>query len=91
MIRGAFAWLAQKAAFTVIFVYRCTLAPLVGGQCRFEPSCSRYTEQAFKKHRPVRAFLLSVKRLLRCHPLAKGGYDPVPIADDGASKCGDCR
>jgi uncharacterized protein len=61
-----------------IHVYRLTLAPFLGGNCKFYPSCSHYAEQAIKIHGPKRGALLAAKRLLRCRPFTKGGHDPVP-------------
>lgn len=46
--------------------------------CRYHPSCSTYSRQAFEKHNFFYASILSVWRILRCNPLSKGGYDPVP-------------
>lgn len=46
--------------------------------CRYHPSCSSYSKQAFEKHNFFYAAILSVWRILRCNPLSKGGYDPVP-------------
>jgi len=46
--------------------------------CRYHPSCSTYAKEAFQKHNFFYASLLSVWRILRCNPLSKGGYDPVP-------------
>ena len=46
--------------------------------CRYHPSCSTYSKEAFQKHNFIYAALLSVWRILRCNPLSKGGYDPVP-------------
>jgi len=61
-----------------IDAYRATLAPLVGGYCRFYPSCSIYAEQALRRHGARRGLVLTLRRLLRCHPFRAGGYDPVP-------------
>ncbi len=63
----------------LIWVYRVTLSPFVGGQCRFEPTCSRYGEEALRRHGAWRGSFLTVGRLMRCHPLSKGGYDPPPV------------
>lgn len=46
--------------------------------CRYHPSCSTYSRQAYQKHNFFYASILSVWRILRCNPLSKGGYDPVP-------------
>jgi uncharacterized protein len=62
----------------LIDLYRVSLAPLIGGFCRYEPSCSRYAEEAIRRHGALRGSALSLRRLLRCHPLRAGGYDPVP-------------
>jgi len=45
--------------------------------CRFYPTCSEYGHQAIRKYGIIRGSVLSLKRLLRCHPLSSGGYDPV--------------
>jgi hypothetical protein len=58
--------------------YRLILSPLVGGACRFEPSCSRYAEEALLRHGPWRGGLLGLRRILRCQPLGGAGIDPVP-------------
>ena len=56
------------------------LRPLLGprGVCRFTPTCSQYAKQAISKHGVCKGSYLAVKRLLKCHPLHPGGYDPVP-------------
>ncbi|MBI2029016.1 membrane protein insertion efficiency factor YidD [Candidatus Gottesmanbacteria bacterium] len=45
--------------------------------CRFTPTCSEYSYKAIKKHGIIKGLILSFKRILRCNPLSKGGYDPV--------------
>ena len=76
---GALSRLACLPAVLLIRLYRVTLSPIVGGQCRFEPTCSRYALEAYRTHGLIRGTRLTVARLLRCHPLCKGGYDPVPL------------
>ncbi|MCK4682201.1 membrane protein insertion efficiency factor YidD [Candidatus Bipolaricaulota bacterium] len=61
-----------------IRVYRQAVSPLLPRRCRFYPSCSEYAIEAITKHGVLKGGRLTVKRLLRCHPLNPGGYDPVP-------------
>jgi putative membrane protein insertion efficiency factor len=58
--------------------YQLTLAPLLGGQCRFTPSCSAYAMEALATHGAARGARLAAWRVLRCSPLCAGGHDPVP-------------
>lgn len=62
----------------LLYAYRILLSPILGGQCRFYPSCSHYMEQAVIEHGSVRGIGLGVWRVLRCAPWQRGGYDPVP-------------
>lgn len=61
----------------VVKVYQFTLSPVLGRQCRFAPTCSWYALDALRKYGGVRGGWMMVKRLARCHPFSKGGYDPV--------------
>lgn len=61
-----------------IIAYQWTLRPLLGQQCRFEPSCSCYALDALATHGAVRGSWLAAGRILRCNPWHPGGYDPVP-------------
>lgn len=58
--------------------YRLLISPLYGNTCRYWPSCSTYALGAVEHHGAVRGTWLTIRRLGRCHPWAKGGYDPVP-------------
>lgn len=69
-----FAWLA----IGLIHLYRWVISPLIGPRCRFTPTCSLYAIEALKAHGFVKGCWLSGKRLLKCHPLNEGGFDPVP-------------
>ena len=67
-----------RALLLLIEVYRVTLAPLIGGFCRYQPSCSAYAEEAIRRHGAAAGSGLAMRRLLRCHPFHRGGFDPVP-------------
>jgi uncharacterized protein len=58
--------------------YQLGLSPLLGPRCRFYPTCSCYAHTAIARFGVLRGGWLGLKRLLRCHPFAEGGYDPVP-------------
>ena len=58
--------------------YRLVISPLYGNVCRYYPSCSAYALRAVEVHGAVKGSWLAGRRLLRCHPWALGGYDPVP-------------
>jgi putative membrane protein insertion efficiency factor len=59
--------------------YQRYLSPLKGGPtCRFYPSCSQYAYEAIAKYGALKGTYMAVRRVLRCHPLHPGGYDPVP-------------
>ncbi|MFY8127325.1 MAG: membrane protein insertion efficiency factor YidD [Chitinophagaceae bacterium] len=62
----------------LIKIYQYGISPLIGPKCRFTPTCSNYSIEAFKKYGLVKGFWLSLKRISNCHPLGKSGYDPVP-------------
>lgn len=66
------------AAICLIRSYQLLISPLLGPRCRYYPSCSHYAIDALRIHGPLRGAWLAARRLLRCHPLNAGGYDPVP-------------
>ena len=74
--------IAARPFIALIWVYRVTLSPLIGGHCRFEPTCSQYGLDAYRRFGAVRGTLLTARRILRCHPFSAGGYDPVPITNE---------
>jgi hypothetical protein len=61
-----------------IRVYQLSVGVLLRGACRFEPSCSRYSGEAIRRHGATRGLWLTVSRIARCHPFHPGGVDPVP-------------
>ena len=68
----------RLAVMALIHGYQLTLSHFVFTQCRFVPSCSHYTFEAVERYGAVKGAWLGIKRILRCHPLHRGGYDPVP-------------
>ncbi|MBU0692670.1 membrane protein insertion efficiency factor YidD [bacterium] len=68
------SWLLLR----LIDAYDVVLAPHLGGRCRFEPSCSNYMREAIVIHGIVKGIAMGLKRLVKCGPWTKGGYDPVP-------------
>ncbi|MFA7636618.1 MAG: membrane protein insertion efficiency factor YidD [Monoglobales bacterium] len=68
----------NKLALALIAFYRKQISPNKPPCCRFTPTCSEYALQAFEKYNFFKALWLSMWRLLRCNPLFKGGYDPLP-------------
>lgn len=68
----------------LVRIYQATLSPFLGGQCRYHPTCSHYAIQALKEHGAVKGAVLAARRIMRCHPFAKGGYDPVPAPKNDA-------
>jgi uncharacterized protein len=60
----------------LVRLYQLTLSPLIGRQCRFQPTCSNYMIGAVEKYGVLRGVPLGLWRILRCNPFCKGGYDP---------------
>ncbi|KOR26420.1 membrane protein [Clostridium sp. L74] len=58
-------------------MYRKYISPLKRPSCRFYPTCSQYAIEAIEKYGALQGTLISIKRILRCHPFNKGGYDPL--------------
>ena len=58
--------------------YRKLISPLLGPNCRFQPTCSMYAMIAVEKYGALKGGWLAIRRILRCHPWNPGGYDPVP-------------
>jgi putative membrane protein insertion efficiency factor len=71
-------WPARIALISSIRLYRGTLGTVLGGRCRFFPSCSAYAEQAIAEAGAIRGLPLSVWRVIRCSPLTGGGIDYPP-------------
>ena len=66
----------------LVKLYRVTISPLLGANCRFHPTCSAYAMEALRTHGAFRGSVLAAKRIGRCHPWGGHGYDPVPGEND---------
>ncbi|MBS3905351.1 MAG: membrane protein insertion efficiency factor YidD [Simkania sp.] len=71
-------FMLSKFARLIVYMYQWTISPLLGHCCRFYPSCSNYTLEALEKHGLYKGGVLSLKRILKCHPWHPGGVDQVP-------------
>lgn len=74
MVARAMRWLALK----LIRFYQLAISPWLPSACIYEPSCSKYTYQAIHRYGFFKGGWMGFKRIMRCHPFARGGYDPVP-------------
>lgn len=66
----------------LVWLYQKLISPFLGLNCRFQPSCSAYAEEALREHGAVRGGWLALRRIGRCHPWGGSGYDPVPPVDE---------
>ena len=70
----------KKVSVFLIKLYKKTLSPMLevlGFHCKYYPTCSQYTKQAIEKYGILKGGFLGIKRILRCNPFSKGGYDPL--------------
>lgn len=74
----------KRLLLSLIAWYQRALSPHLPDACRYIPSCSEYTRVAIQRYGAARGSWMGLKRILRCNPLHKGGYDPVPELPDGA-------
>ena len=65
-------------AYLIVKAYQVIASPLLGANCRYNPTCSAYTLEALKKFGIIKGGLLSIKRVAKCHPWGGSGHDPVP-------------
>ena len=67
----------KKILIKTIRLYQLILSPLLGSNCRFEPTCSQYVIEAVEMNGALKGSVMGIKRLLKCHPWHPGGFDPV--------------
>lgn len=70
----------KKVIIFLLKLYKKTISPIIsacGIHCKFYPTCSEYTMQAVEKYGVIKGSFLGVKRILKCNPFSKGGYDPL--------------
>ena len=72
----------KKVLIFLIRIYQVGISPFFGRSCRFYPTCSEYTLTAIKRFGAWKGLFLGIKRIFKCHPFHKGGYDPVPEERD---------
>jgi putative membrane protein insertion efficiency factor len=84
--RALFRKIITFPFYLVIRVYQLIVSPIWPSACRFEPTCSHYAIEAFRKRGLFVGFYLMVKRIARCHPWGGFGYDPVPDQDLSSSE-----
>ncbi len=70
----------NKIFIKLIKYYQSNISPNTIKRCRYLPTCSQYGLECFQKFCFLKALFLTVYRILRCNPLFKGGYDPVPLS-----------
>ena len=67
----------RRLALVVLRIHQRVVSPLMPPACRYHPTCSEYSRQAIERHGLMRGGWLTMKRLVRCHPLVEGGLDPL--------------
>lgn len=67
----------KKLCIKLIEFYQKAISPWLGHNCKYYPTCSEYTKQAIEKYGAVKGTIKGIKRILRCNPFSKGGYDPL--------------
>ena len=72
----------SRLLIALIRVYQLAISPLLGARCRFYPTCSQYGIEALRRFGVIKGSWLTMKRVLKCHPLNPGGNDPVPPKTD---------
>jgi len=81
-----FGRLTRAPLVGLLHAYRYAISPVIGPACRFEPTCSVYAEEAIQRFGALKGGYLALRRILRCHPLARAGLDPVPGATPSSAR-----
>ncbi|MDR2420492.1 MAG: membrane protein insertion efficiency factor YidD [Oscillospiraceae bacterium] len=76
----------KKLLLKAIAFYRRGISPRTPPACRFVPTCSQYAYEAIEMYGALKGGYLAARRLLKCHPFHKGGYDPVPLPAEKRAK-----
>jgi uncharacterized protein len=74
--------LPQRVTLLLLRAYKWAISPMFPPACRYVPTCSEYAMEAVERYGALRGTLMALARLLRCHPFAKGGYNPVCRRED---------
>ncbi len=72
----------------LVWIYRNAISPLFGANCRYQPTCSAYAEEALRTYGAFKGGWLTLKRIGRCHPWGGSGYDPVPHSEEEHHEAG---
>jgi len=79
----------KRILLAILALYRYWLSPVIHALfpsgCRYQPTCSQYASEAIAMHGALRGGIMALRRLLRCHPFGRGGYDPVPFPVERAA------
>jgi putative membrane protein insertion efficiency factor len=77
----------KRLLLAMLALYRYWVSPaihtLFPASCKYHPTCSRYASEAIEIHGALRGSWMAMRRLMRCHPFSRGGFDPVPLSIDG--------
>ncbi len=79
--------ISKAAVLILLRTYKYAVSPMFSPACRYVPTCSEYATEAVEHYGVLRGGWMSLKRVLRCHPLAKSGYDPVPKDSAATGRC----
>jgi len=84
---------AKIVTLQLLRVYKWAISPMLPPACRYVPTCSEYAMEAVERYGALRGGFMALGRVLRCHPFARGGYEPVvrtAAGEESLAKCGAC-